>query len=146
MAMFTKNKKTNDEAENAITAAGAAEDQASADESPADEAPADEVELGEAAATEEVADDAEAAEEAAPTGEPAAEADGQEDEDDDEDDEDGGGDDALDLDLMDIFEAEQNESTSTAGIYSEFLESLTMEEVLDRALILLDEIRTKVGR
>ena len=46
---------------------------------------------------------------------------------------------------MDIFEAEQNETTSTAGIYAEFLEDLTMEEVLDQATMLLDEIRAKLG-
>lgn len=61
--------------------------------------------------------------------------DGEEEEEEEEDD-------GISLDLMDIFESEQAESTSTAGVYSEFLDSLTMEDVLEQAEGLLDEMRT----
>ena len=127
MAMFTKNKDKEEEIED-----GAAVEDG--------DAPVDEVE--------EVTDEAETAGAEAPA-EEAADAEAEnadDDEDDDDDDDNSGGGDELDLDLMDIFEAEQNETTSTAGIYSEFLENLTMEEVLDQANMLLDEIRAKLGR
>ena len=130
MAMFTKNKDKNDDAEDAI--ADLAVGEAASDG--AEETPA----------SGEDADGATSEDEAVSNEETAGEADS--DDDDDDDDDDSGGDGVLDLDLMDIFEAEQSESTSTAGIYSEFLEDLTMEEVLDQATILLDEIRAKLGR
>ena len=131
MAMFTKNKDKNDDAEDAIADLAVGE------------APSDGAE--ETPASGEDADGAAIEDEAVSTEETAGEADSDDDDDDDED-EDSGGDGVLDLDLMDIFEAEQIESTSTAGIYSEFLEDLTMEEVLDQATVLLDEIRAKLGR
>ena len=131
MAMFTKNKDKNDDAEDAIADLAVGE------------VPSDGAE--ETPASGEDADGAAIEDEAVSNEETAGEADSDDDDDDDED-EDSGGDGVLDLDLMDIFEAEQIESTSTAGIYSEFLEDLTMEEVLDQATVLLDEIRAKLGR
>ncbi len=147
MPMFTRNKDKKEETEEA-TELEAAVDVADEDEAPeaaeavATEAAAEEVASGESDA------EADAAEADADAGDESADdAEADDDEDDEyEDDDDNSGGSNVDLDLMDIFESEQQETTSTASIYAEFLEALTMEEVLDQADMLLDEIRTKLQR
>tara|TARA_B100001971_G_C17696253_1_gene289458 strand:+ start:150 stop:467 length:318 start_codon:yes stop_codon:yes gene_type:complete len=67
---------------------------------------------------------------------------------DSEDSEEGGDEDSSDDplgggmgDLMDIFAEEAEESDSTAGLFQQFLEDLTMDQVSDEADRLLEEFR-----